>query len=47
MSKIPVKDMTLNIMVVTKILSDKGTNSLGDFEIPYMFDPAGLKALEK
>ena len=39
--------MTLSIMVVTKLLSDRGTNALGDFEVQYQFDPVGLKAVAK
>lgn len=41
---LPVKDMTLDIMIVTKILSDRGTNALGDFEVQYLYDPIGIKA---
>jgi arachidonate 5-lipoxygenase len=37
------KPTTLDIMTVTKILSDKGTNSLGDFEVQYIFDPPAKK----
>lgn len=36
---IPDKPTTLDTMVVTKILSGKGTKSLGDFEVNYIFDP--------
>ncbi|XP_048579793.1 polyunsaturated fatty acid 5-lipoxygenase isoform X2 [Nematostella vectensis] len=43
---IPLKDMTLDIMLVTKILSDRGTNPLGDFEVQYQYDPIGTKAVE-
>ena len=34
-------------MVVTKILSDRGTNGLGDFEVEYQFDDVGKKAVER
>ena len=34
-------------MVVTKILSDRGTNSLGNFEVQYMYDHIGTKAAEQ
>lgn len=44
---LPVKDMTLDIIIVTKILSDRGTNALGDFEVQYMYDPRGTKPVEK
>ncbi|XP_022083391.1 allene oxide synthase-lipoxygenase protein-like isoform X2 [Acanthaster planci] len=43
---LPHKEMTLSVMVVTKILSDRGTNSLGDFEIQYLYDPIGTKAVK-
>ena len=39
--------MTLDIMIVTKILSDRGTNALGDFEVQYLYDPIGVKARNK
>jgi len=39
--------MTLDIILVTKILSDRGTNALGDFEVQYMYDPRGTKPVEK
>jgi arachidonate 5-lipoxygenase len=44
---VPLKDMTLDIMLVTKILSDRGTNPLGDFEVQYQYDPIGVKAVDK
>ncbi|CAB4038597.1 arachidonate 5-lipoxygenase-like, partial [Paramuricea clavata] len=34
-------------MVVTKILSDRGTNPLGNFEVQYMYDPIGIEAIER
>ncbi|XP_035688109.1 polyunsaturated fatty acid 5-lipoxygenase-like [Branchiostoma floridae] len=43
-SALPDKSHTLDIMVVTKILSDRGTQPLGDFERQYMYDPIGVKA---
>ena len=47
LAQLPTKDTTLSIMVVTKILSDRGTNSLGNFEIQYMHDPIGITAVER
>lgn len=41
---LPNKKMTLDIMVITKLLSKKGTNSLGEFEMQYMYDPVGVQA---
>jgi arachidonate 5-lipoxygenase len=43
---LPDKHMTLSIMLVTKILSDRGTNALGDFEVEYQFDGIGKKAVD-
>lgn len=44
---LPDKPTTLDIMTVTKILSDKGTNSLGDFEVQYIFDPPAKKIVNE
>ena len=46
LSTIPNKETTLNIMLVGKILSDRGTNGLGDFEVEYQYDPVGTKAVK-
>ncbi|KAI8492266.1 Arachidonate 5-lipoxygenase [Branchiostoma belcheri] len=46
-SALPNKSHTLNIMVITKILSERATQPLGDFEKQYMYDPLGVKALEE
>lgn len=47
MAMLPNKRMTLDIMVITKLLSSRGTNSLGDFEMQYLYDPVGVKAAEE
>ncbi|KAK3100682.1 hypothetical protein FSP39_023741 [Pinctada imbricata] len=44
---LPDKETTLDIMTVTKILSDRGTNSLGDFEVQYVFEPKAKKIVEE
>jgi len=41
---LPDKRMTLDIILITKLLSKRGTNSLGDFEMQYMYDPVGVQA---
>lgn len=41
---LPTKKMTLDIMLICKLLSKRGTNSLGDFEMQYMYDPVGVQA---
>ena len=33
-------------MVITRLLSSKGTNSLGDFEQQYLYDPVSIEAAE-
>lgn len=47
MAMLPDKRMTLDIMVITKLLSSRGTNSLGNFEMQYLYDPVGVKAAEE
>ncbi|XP_071948707.1 allene oxide synthase-lipoxygenase protein-like [Antedon mediterranea] len=47
LKSLPDKEQTLSVMVVTKLLSDKGTNSLGHFEVNYQYDPIGTKAVKK
>eukprot|EP00057_Strongylocentrotus_purpuratus_P032934 XP_789433.2 PREDICTED: arachidonate 5-lipoxygenase [Strongylocentrotus purpuratus] len=47
LAQMPSKDMTLSIMLVTKLLSDRGTNGLGDFEVQYLHDPVSLNALKQ
>ncbi|KAH9510000.1 hypothetical protein Btru_044808 [Bulinus truncatus] len=44
---LPDKEATLEIMVVTKILSRKVTNRLGDFEVQYIADPKALPIIER
>ena len=34
-------------MQITKILSEKGTNSLGDYEVQYAYDPITVEALQR
>lgn len=47
MTLLPDKRMTLDIMVITKLLSSRGTNSLGNFEMQYLYDPVGVAAAEE
>lgn len=44
---LPNKDVTLDTMVITKLLSSKGTKSLGDFEVQYLFDPVSVQAAKE
>lgn len=34
-------------MVITRILSSRGTKSLGDFEVQYLYDPVSVRAAKK
>lgn len=47
LATLPDKRTTLDIMTVTKILSDRGTKSLGDFEVQYIFDPDAKKIVQQ
>ncbi|KAL8593844.1 hypothetical protein ACOMHN_065321 [Nucella lapillus] len=47
LNTLPDRSITMDIMTVTKILSQKGTNSLGDFEVQYVFDPRALHFLDE
>ncbi|XP_071453079.1 polyunsaturated fatty acid 5-lipoxygenase-like [Hetaerina americana] len=47
MLRLPDKRSTLDIMVITKLLSMKGTKSLGDFEVQYLYDPHSIQAAEE
>ncbi|OWF44210.1 allene oxide synthase-lipoxygenase protein-like isoform X2 [Mizuhopecten yessoensis] len=47
LAALPDKPTTLDTMIITKILSDKGTNSLGDFEISYIVDPKAVEVVEE
>ena len=41
------KEQAFNIMTITYVLSRLGTQSLGDFEIKYAWDPTSVAALKK
>lgn len=47
LSHLPNKQITLDSMVITKLLSSKGTKSIGDFEVQYLFDPISVKAADE
>lgn len=44
---LPEKSMALDIMVVTNLLSERGTNNLGEFEIQYQYEPKKLQAVKR
>lgn len=41
------KSTTLDTMVITKILSERSTNALGNFEVTYTYDPAAVNIVEE
>ena len=41
---LPTKDKTLDTMVMTQVLSARGTHSLGEWEFQYQYDPFALAA---
>ncbi|PRD29945.1 UNVERIFIED_CONTAM: Allene oxide synthase-lipoxygenase protein [Trichonephila clavipes] len=47
LNRIPNKETTLDIMVITKLLSTRATKSLGDFESQFMFHPACVQAAQE
>lgn len=42
--QLPTKSETLETLVITRLLSSKGTNSLGQFEVQYLYDPVSVEA---
>ncbi|XP_078313312.1 allene oxide synthase-lipoxygenase protein-like [Crassostrea virginica] len=40
------KSTTLDTMTITKILSERGTNALGDFEVNYTYDPPAVQIVD-
>ncbi|KAL8593845.1 hypothetical protein ACOMHN_065322 [Nucella lapillus] len=44
---LPDLNTTLNIMMVTNLLSQKATYSLGNFEVQYVFDPRALAVVDQ
>jgi len=47
LNMLPDKPTTLDMMIVTKILSQRGTKSLGDFEVQYIFEPEARKVVDQ
>ncbi|BFZ24548.1 hypothetical protein BsWGS_27587 [Bradybaena similaris] len=45
--RLPNRDELLKTMSITTILSTKGTKSLGDFEVQYVFDPPALELVAR
>ena len=47
MQALPPKKQALDVLQITHVLSQRGTNALGDYEMQYVHDPASVKALEE
>ena len=47
MKQLPNKSETVEIMGFSRLLSERATQSLGDFEIKYMYHPKAQEALSK
>ncbi|GAB1601975.1 allene oxide synthase-lipoxygenase protein-like, partial [Argonauta hians] len=47
MSALPDKSTTLDVMAITQLLSAKTTNSLGDFETEYIYDPKAIPCVKQ
>jgi len=43
---VPPKELVLSIMIVTRILSNRGTNALTNYEVQYAYDPITTKAVQ-
>ena len=46
-TSLPSKEQALDVVEVTHLLSQRGTNELGNFEVQYAHDPIALQALER
>ena len=43
-NSLPNKDITMDIMVVSKLFSSRPAKALGDWEFQFQFDPPAIKA---
>ena len=46
-AKLPNKEETLTTMLIMTLLSGKNTNSLGFFEIQFLYEPRFVAAVER
>ena len=44
---LPTKEETLAMMEIMKVLSERSTNILGDYEVQYAYDPIAVNALKE
>ncbi|XP_069130261.1 polyunsaturated fatty acid 5-lipoxygenase-like [Argopecten irradians] len=47
LASLPEKQTTLDMMIVTYILSERSTNCLGNFEVQYVYDPQALAIVDE
>lgn len=47
MAALPDMATSGEIMVLTKLLSERSTHALGDYDVQHAFDPITEKALDK
>ena len=47
LKQLPTKSETVSIMSFSRLLSERATQPLGDFEIKYMYHPKVLEAVSK
>ena len=46
-SQLPTKSETTGIMQLTRLLSEKATKSLGDYDVQYLSHPEHIEALQR
>ena len=46
MALLPNKEQTIDMMTITRLISVKDTNSLGDYSIKYLYQPEALAAVD-
>lgn len=44
---LPTKKMSLDTLLITRLLSERATNPLGDFEVQYQYDKVGTQAIKE
>ncbi|KAL4218062.1 Arachidonate 5-lipoxygenase [Mactra antiquata] len=46
LESLPDKTTSMNVMIITKILSQKVSKSLGDFDVNYVYDPRAIEVIK-
>ena len=47
LDRLPSREITLNTMLVTHLLSLRATKPLGDFEVNYLYDPVCVDVIKR